>query len=580
MVKLVYFLVLLSSQSKTPNAILALDKYFTPFKASINGLEVPTKFTYPFFYDPNPLSVIAAEELQAYIQNEMDWDHDFGLDADSDSGAGKMFGVLVVQNKEGELGYLSSFSGKIANSNLHLGFVPPVFDMLDPNGFFVRDMDELSEINRVTAELLSNPEVDIRKKFADECITQSKIEIEAHREAMRVAKADRKMRRMEGDIEMTGDAFKVLEKELSKESLMYKHQLKTLTENWKDKIDEAQSSLSEVMRKINFLKKDRKKKSNNLQQKLFSQYDFLNQKGKLKNVVTIFKNTAIKVPPSAAGECAAPKLLQFAYQNNLKPIAMAEFWWGRAPKSEIRKHGFFYPSCRGKCEPILNHMLVGLDVEDNPLLIIPLGLKTPEIIFEDDDILVINKPEGMLSVRGKTDLPSVQDWADRKYPKSEGPMIIHRLDMATSGILILSKTKKANKEVQAQFIQRTIKKRYVAILEGIIKEDEGIIDLPMRQDFNDRPKQLVCHEDGKPAKTRFKVVERVNNTTKVHLYPITGRSHQLRVHTAHTDGLGCPIVGDDLYGTKGVRLHLHAEYIEFDHPISKKPLKLKVKAEF
>ncbi|NRA12546.1 MAG: RNA pseudouridine synthase, partial [Crocinitomicaceae bacterium] len=239
----------------------------------------------------------------------MNWDHDFGLDPNSEKGAGKMFGVLVVQNEEGELGYLSAFSGKIANSNLHLGFVPPVFDMLDPNGFFVRDMNELSEINKVTAELLSNPEVEIRKTLAEQYVSESKIEIEAHREKMRIAKSERKIRRMEGDIEMTNDAFRILEKELSKESMMYKHQLKVLTEEWTVKINEAQSSLSELMKRINFLKKDRKKKSNILQQKLFDQYDFLNQNGKLKNVRPIFKDTALKVPPSAAGECAAPKLL-------------------------------------------------------------------------------------------------------------------------------------------------------------------------------------------------------------------------------------------------------------------------------
>jgi len=557
------------------------ESYFTPFKASTEGLELPKKFTFPFFYDPHPLSVLAANELQDYIHNEMNWNHKDGVSsAPGGVGAGKMFGVLVVQNKKGELGYLSAFSGKIADSNTHKGFVPPVFDMLDPEGFFMHDMGELMEINKRTAELEANPELAMRKTYAEECLKQSKLEIEEHRQNMRIAKAERKIKRMEGDIEMTGDAFRALEKELSKESLMYKHQLKVLTAEWKSKVDEAQSNLAELAEEVDFLKKDRKKKSNILQQKLFDQYDFLNQKGETLNVCDIFENTALKVPPSGAGECAAPKLLQFAYQNDLKPIAMAEFWWGKAPKSEIRKHGFFYPSCRGKCEPILNHMLIGLEVEDNPLLKIPDHIAEPTIVFEDEHIIVLNKPEGMLSVRGKTQLPSIQEYAEGKYPDAEGPLIIHRLDMATSGLLILSKTKEANKRVQAQFIERTMKKRYVAILEGNIKEDEGVIELPMRQDFNDRPKQLVCFETGKPAKTRFKVIERTNNTTRVSFYPITGRSHQLRVHAAHSDGLNAPIIGDDLYGEKGARLHLHAEYVEFDHPITKERLKIKVKAEF
>ena len=196
--------------------IVNLDTYFTAFKASIEGIELPNKFTFPFFYDPHPLSVLAAKELQEYIQNEMDWDHNFGLEEDSDDRtAGKMFGVLVVQNNDGELGYLSAFSGKIADSNLHKGFVPPVFDMLDPNGFFIRDMGELSSINQRAAELINNPEVEIRKAHAEKCLSQSKIEIEGLREKMRQAKSDRKIRRMEGDIEMTSDDFRELEKELS-----------------------------------------------------------------------------------------------------------------------------------------------------------------------------------------------------------------------------------------------------------------------------------------------------------------------------------------------------------------------------
>lgn len=557
-----------------------LTSYFTPFKGSTDNIELPKKFTFPFFYEPHALSVLAANELQEHIEG-MDWNHNFGIDNANPGGAlGKMFGVLVVQQEGGEIGYLSAFSGKIADSNTHEGFVPPVFDMLDPKGFFMSDMSELMDVNKETARLIANPELEIRKTKFDADQAQSKIEIEAHRQKMREAKADRKERRMEGQFDMTGDAFSALEKELSKESLWYKHQLKVLTKEWNDRVESSKSDYRELADVIDDLKKKRKKMSNILQQKLFDQYNFLNIKGKSKNVCSIFKDTALKVPPSGAGECAAPKLLQFAFQNKLKPIALAEFWWGKPPKSEIRKHKSYYPSCRGKCEPILNHMLEGVQIEDNPLLKVQDHISDPEIIFEDKHILVINKPEGMLSVRGKTALPSVQAYAEKKYPNVEGPMIIHRLDMATSGILILSKTKEANKKVQAQFIERTMKKRYVAVLDGIIENDEGTIELPMRQDINDRPKQLVCYEHGKPAKTQYKVIERLNNKTRVYFYPITGRSHQLRVHAAHADGLNTPIVGDDLYGTRDLRLCLHAEYLEFDHPITKERMKIKAKADF
>lgn len=554
--------------------------HFTSFKRSIIEYELPDKFTFPFFYEPHMLSEIASKELQDHIVS-MKWKHDFGLnDISNENALGKMFGVLVVQTQQGHLGYLSAFSGKIADSNHHEGFVPPIFDMLEPNGFFKIGMDELMQINKSIDQLSKNPEVQRSKIHFDNTTLQAKNEIEEHRQKMRHQKAARKSRRLIGEIEMTGDAFRRLEKELSQESLMYKHQLKVLTNSWNEKLEKAQTDYNILRDEINALKKKRKQMSKLLQQKLFDQYNFLNINGELKNVCTIFEDTALKTPPSAAGECAAPKLLQYAFKNGLKPISMAEFWWGKAPKSEIRKHLSFYPSCRGKCEPILGHMLNGIQLEDNPLLKMPTEIKEPEILFEDDQLLVINKPEGMLSVKGNTQLPSVQEFAENNYPKAEGPMIIHRLDMATSGILILSKTKEANKRIQSQFIKRTINKRYIAILEGNLTQDSGTIELPLRQDFNDRPKQLVCYENGKKAKTQYKVLSRKKNQTRVYFYPITGRSHQLRVHAAHFDGLNSPILGDDLYGNKGNRLHLHAEYIEFNHPKTDERIKIKAKADF
>ncbi|MDC3252862.1 RluA family pseudouridine synthase [Crocinitomicaceae bacterium] len=554
--------------------------YFTSFKTPISEYELPEKFTFPFFYEPHILSKIAAKELQEHIVS-MDWKHDFGLgDQSKEKALGKMFGVLVVQTHNGDLGYISAFSGKIADSNHHDGFVPPIFDMLAPDGFFKKGMDELMQINDLTSKLLENPELAKTRETFENTIKESKKEIEAHRQKMRDEKAKRKSRRSIGEIEMTGDAFRKLEKKLSKESLMYKHQLKVLTGEWEEKIEKTRFEYHALSDEVVILKKKRKQMSNVLQQKLFDQYNFLNQNGELKNVCAIFEDTALKTPPSAAGECAAPKLLQYAYQRKLKPISMAEFWWGKAPKSEIRKHMAFYPSCRGKCEPILNHMLKGVSIEDNPLLKTPIQLKEPEILFEDEHLLILNKPEGMLSVKGNTQLPSVQQFAEKCYPDAEGPMIIHRLDMATSGILILSKTKKANKKIQEQFIKRTIKKRYVAILEGNVMKDNGTIELPIRQDFNDRPKQLVCYEYGKSAKTQYKVLKREKNRTHIYFYPITGRSHQLRVHAAHFDGLNAPILGDDLYGNRDARLHLHAEYIEFNHPKTGKRIKIKVKADF
>lgn len=259
---------------------------------------------------------------------------------------------------------------------------------------------------------------------------------------------------------------------------------------------------------------------------------------------------------------------------------MAEFWWGASPKSEVRKHGHYYPACRGKCEPILSHMLQGLDVEDNPMDAFESADKEIEIIFEDDYLLVINKPHDFLSVPGKTLKDSVYERIKKRYPKATGPLIVHRLDMATSGIMLIAKDKETHRGLQAQFIKRTVKKRYEALLNGTLTNKKGKIELPLRVDIEDRPRQLVCREHGKHALTVWELKEIQDGKTRVYFYPITGRTHQLRVHAAHVEGLNMAILGDDLYGTKADRLHLHAGFIQFEHPSNGRTLKFNVPAAF
>ena len=249
---------------------------------------------------------------------------------------------------------------------------------------------------------------------------------------------------------------------------------------------------------------------------------------------------------------------------------MAEFWWGAEPKSAIRKHKHFYPSCQGKCFPILNHMLTGLAVDENPLLKNLAKEKEIEIVYEDDVLVVLNKPSDLLSVPGKNIKDCVLNRMITRYPNASGPLIVHRLDMATSGIMLIAKTKEAHDHLQKQFINRTITKRYTAILDGVIDQSSGIIDLPLRVDLDDRPRQLVCYKNGKSSRTRFEVVGIEDEKTRIHFYPITGRTHQLRVHASHFKGLNTPIIGDDLYGIKDTRLKLHAAYIAFKHPVTNK----------
>jgi len=259
---------------------------------------------------------------------------------------------------------------------------------------------------------------------------------------------------------------------------------------------------------------------------------------------------------------------------------MAEFWWGASPTSAIRKHKNYYPACQSKCHPILGHMLQGLDVEDNPMLKNPALGKVLTTVYEDESFVVINKPAEFLSVPGKTISDSVYTRMLEKYPAATGPLIVHRLDMSTSGLMVIAKTKEIHKELQSQFINRTVKKRYVALLDGELQEEKGEISLPLRVDLDNRPRQVVCYEYGKKAHTIWKIIEKRKGQTLVHFYPVTGRTHQLRMHAAHTLGLNCPIVGDDLYGVKSNRLHLHAEYLQLKHPETGKMMKFRVKVEF
>jgi tRNA pseudouridine32 synthase/23S rRNA pseudouridine746 synthase len=259
---------------------------------------------------------------------------------------------------------------------------------------------------------------------------------------------------------------------------------------------------------------------------------------------------------------------------------MAEFWWGESPVGEIRKHGQFYPACRGKCEPILAHMLEGIPLDSNPMAEGQATDLELEILYEDEQLVVVNKPAALLSVPGKNVLDSVFFRMKQRYPDATGPLMVHRLDMGTSGILLVAKTAEAHKNLQSQFIRHSVQKRYVALLEGEISAESGVINLPLRVDLDDRPRQMVCYTYGKSARTEWRVVERKDGTTRVHFHPVTGRTHQLRVHSAHVQGLNAPIVGDELYGNKGTRLHLHAERIEFLHPQSGEKMVIECAADF
>ena len=604
------------------------------FKKPVSHLALPEKFTYPFHYTPHPLCVLAAEEVKAYIASRKEWQEELA--------SGKMFGVLIVQtdngitnNEENQIGYLAAFSGNLDGKNLHPYFVPPVYDLLQPEGFFKIEEEQISAINIRIRELEnSGSYLDSKEKWKIET-EQAKAVLNQAKAELKMAKEAREIRRQSSP-ELSGEE----QASLIRESQYQKAEYKRLEKKWKKRLEELETEVRHFDIEIERLKTERKERSAALQRKLFEQFRMLNAQGEVKDLYTIFEQTVQKVPPAGAGECALPKLLQYAYLHQLRPLAMAEFWWGDSPKNEIRHHGYYYPSCKGKCEPILQHMLQGLEVDENPLLNPVHEEEELEIVFEDEWLLIVNKPAGMLSVPGKAeDRDSVYHRLKKKYPEATGPMIVHRLDMATSGLLLVAKTKEVHQDLQAQFANRSIKKRYVAVLDGAIIKTEketkpiaekailiaketvstkktakaertgrtGRIELPLCLNPLDRPRQMVSRKHGKEAITEYQIIsESEKNTsesentfnesnridesersinesrkyTRIIFYPLTGRTHQLRVHAAHPEGLGCPILGDELYGKKADRLYLHAEYIEFRHPIYGDIFRIQKKADF
>lgn len=538
------------------------------FTTSITDIPLPERFTYPFCYTPHPLCILAAKEVQSYLTRQTAWKDELRQ--------GKMFGVLIVQTEHGETGYLAAFSGILAGKNLHPFFVPPVYDLLQPQGFFKIEEENISSINRNIRQLENDKAYAALSAELARTIQSAENILATAKAQLKEAKTAREQRRKEKELNAQEEA------ELIRESQFQKAEYKRLERSWKARITTLQTQTEDWERRISALKSERKTRSAALQQKLFEQFGMLNYRGEVKNLCEIFGQTVHKTPPAGAGECAAPKLLQQAYLHGWKPIAMAEFWWGDSPKTEIRHHGHYYPACKGKCEPILQHMLQGLQVEENPMLKrMQVPSQNLEIVYEDPWLSVINKPAGMLSVPGKEDAVSVYSLMREQYPEADDPLTVHRLDMGTSGLMLIAKTKRVHQNLQAQFKNRLVRKRYVALLEGIVPKDKGTVDLPLCLNPLDRPRQMVHTEHGKPAITDYQVLERLDGKrTRIAFYPRTGRTHQLRIHAAHPLGLHCPIIGDELYGEKADRLYLHAEYLEFTHPITGETVRITKEAEF
>lgn len=541
---------------------------FHIFRIDIAGHEPPRQFTCPFCYTPHPLTVAAAEQVQDYLRSRADWREEIDR--------GKMFGVLVVADRTGQIGFLAGYSGNIARSNSHEYFVPPVYDLLRPDGFFKNEEAEISEISRRIDRLQASSALREAQERLRKAEAEGRKEIDGYALFMRQSKQRR------DELRKAGATTPSAQDRLIAESQFQKAEFRRIKRRVEEAARVARAEVESFLRQTERLKEERKLRSAALQRRLFDCFLMRNGKGDCLSLTEIFERERGELPPGGAGECAAPKLLQHAYLNGYRPLAMGEFWWGDSPAGEVRRHGRFYPACKSKCEPILNFMLEGIDVEPNPLLKENAEADRLEIVCDEPEFCVAVKPEGMPTVPGNTGLPSVAEIMAGRYPEAGGPMIVHRLDMHTSGLLVVTKTPEAYKTLQRQFAERTVEKRYEAIVEGTVDRDDGEITLPLRPDYDRRPQQMADENGGKEAVSRFRVLRRYpDGRTRLEFRPITGRTHQLRVHAAHARGLNAPIVGDRLYGNPGGgRLHLHASYLSFLHPATGERLVFTSKPDF
>lgn len=527
-------------------------------------IDLPEEFTNPFRYHPHPLVIKAAKETVEKIK---------GSGLYPSFSEGKMIGILIVRDSSGKIGYLRGYSGNVGGRNDIEGFVPPIYNLLDPDGYFKKGEQELNELNSRIKELENCDEA----KSLNEQLSRFKADMDneiSHMKCMMTeSKKARESHRRETTDPQTLEA-------LTKESQFQKANLHRLKIEWKERIQSLEAKLEAIGNNISQLRRLRAEKSDALQKWIFRQYKVYNADGQVASIAEIFDNKGL-TPPGGTGECAAPKLLNYAYQHMLTPISMGEFWFGKSPDTAVRTHEHFYPSCTSKCGPLLKFMTQGLKISDT--FKIEDNFPEPTIICEDQHLIAVSKPSGMPSVPGLDGKESVLEWINHKYDSRLHA--VHRLDMDTSGVIVFAKDEKTAIDLRKQFEEHSIKKTYRARLDHIQesqiadqktfkKGETGEIDLPLSPDYDERPRQKVDHTGGKAAITQYRIIDTLpDGSIDIEFYPITGRTHQLRVHAAHILGLGHPIMGDMLYGgSTSIRLHLHARCITFTHPCTQRKI--------
>lgn len=529
---------------------------------------IPETMNSPFDATPHPLCMKAAGIVREHLASH--------ASLDSDSRKGKMFGVLIAMDRKGNTGFIAAFSGLLDGKNDIPFFAPPVYDILGPEDFFRRAERILSEVNGRIERLENETICGNAAKELLELEKEAEDRIEAYRKLIAVKKAERDRLRASGSV--------TDEEKLTGESRFMKAELSRLKKRYREAIAPLAAEKEKTEKEISILRNRRRRLSAAVQERIFRSYILTNAEGQKKNILEIFRTCSEAsgtnpVPPAGTGDCAGIKMLNHAFLHGLKPVAFSEFWIGESPRDTVRKDGCFYPACNGKCRPLMTFLLRGTAVRDENAG--QSGTSTEiEIIYEDDCLIAVNKPAGILSVPGRSDRPSLAEILESMDGRLHGLLPVHRLDMDTSGILLLAKDTDTLKAMQRQFENRSTEKTYIAVTDGIPNIRKGIVDLPLSPDIQDRPRQKADPENGRPAVTEYETISEEGTEARIIFRPVTGRTHQIRVHAAHRLGLGTPVKGDRLYGTPADRLYLHAMELTFRHPRTGKKTTLTCKAGF
>lgn len=549
-----------------------------------SGEPAPARFPSPFELVPHALARAAAVDLQSRLLDIAATEHDFFA-----AGGGKMFGVLVVQREKTTsadtdvpaISYLAAFSGMLAGEWLRPGFAPPVFSVTAREKILEHGEHQLQLMQKQIEDRLQSSEFVEAQQRLSQLQHQRSQQLTEARSAMQQRREQRHKRRRDIQQPLESSTESLLDA-LAIESQRDKSEYKSLQQRLSKQVAAAQANVDQLQQPITCIKARRKALSGTLQKRLFTDYQLHSYSGLSKPVTEFFGQA---LPPGGTGDCASIKLLQWCYALRLKPLCLAEFWWGASPPAGIRHHRHFYPACRGKCLPVLPHMLSGLAVDKPSYEVLrQFPASEPQTLYEDEHIIVLNKPAGLLSVAGRTIKDSVESRLQSRYPElvpgKLSRLLLHRLDQATSGLMVAAKDAASHKHLHQQFERRQITKAYIAVVRGRVANHCGSVELPLRVDLDDRPRQMVCPEHGKPAVTRYRVLSATDDQCRLQLTPVTGRTHQLRVHLAHPRGLNAPIIGDELYGEAADRLHLHAQRLQFTHPVTGEPLDFCAPAPF